>query len=154
VAIQSGRPEVHESGSTIAVQENVLRFDVAVENPARMSRGERSGDARADPNDVVNRDGSSTSYLLTEIASADPLHHDEAPRPVLLEIVQSDDVRMQEAAHCFDLPSHPLACDLRRRWRWHQQLDGHIVRQLVVAGSIDNGVSSAADLLLELVPLH
>ena len=149
LAVEPGRSEIRQPVPAIAVEQDILRLDVAVEDAVAVGGAERGGDVAAESNGLFPRQGATLTHPNVQVRPVDVLHQDEAPRAVFHEVVDRHDVLVGQAANHLDLSTHPLPSHLRRGRRGHQQLQRHLGVQVSVMGEVYDGIAAPAQLAVD-----
>ena len=134
-----GDAEVGHLDAPLAVDEDVVGLDVAVDDPVLVGVPEGGEDLAG----VRDRDGNGARAArhdqLLERAALDVLHHDEV-RPVDdAAVVDRDDVRMRQPGRMGGLAPEPLHELLVARVPLVQDLHGHAPAELLILGEPDVG---------------
>ena len=153
LAVEPCGAEVGQAVSPVGIEQDVLRFDVAVKDAMPVGSCERGRDIAAEPDRLFGGKRASIPDLHLEVGAGDVLHEDEAPGPFLDEVVYRHDVLVRQSPHRLHLTAHPFPGDFRRRgWR-HEQLERHVPAELAIAGEIDHRIAAAAQLAADLPPV-
>ena len=89
------QPEVAQV-RVIAVEQDVRRLDVAVDEPHRVGRLERLGDLEQDRDRVVDSRGSVLVQAMLQVGALDQLHREVEQAVVVAGVVDRDDVRVPQ----------------------------------------------------------
>ncbi len=149
--VELGGAEVREPGPAVRVEQNVLRLHVPVEDPPTVSRGQGGSDVASHSHGLLRRERPVLAHPYREVRARHVFHDDVAPRLLVEQVVDRDDVAVRETADRVDLAPEPLACQVGGRRRRHQQLHRHVAAHIAIVGLIDDGVATAADLAADLV---
>ena len=145
--------EVRHLHLTLAGDEDVGGFDVAVDDAARVRRGERERDGDRGVGAPVGTHPALATQDVGEAASVDVLHDDVVRAGRFTPVVDTDDVRVVEVRRGLCLTTEAL--DKRRVLRelrkQHLQRDRPIEK--LIAGEEDISHAPAPDPALELVAL-
>ena len=152
LALEPCGAEVREPGAAVAVEQDVLRLDVAMQDARAMRGCECLGDLRADAGGILRWEWTPLAEPDTEVGPVHQVHHHEAPGAILQEVVHPDDVRVGEPAHRLHLAAEPLPRDSSAGGRRDQELERDERIERTVARPVHDGVSAASDLVEELVP--
>ena len=90
--------EVGNFHSAIGQQDDIRRFDVAVDHALPMRIIERIEELRHDPDDVSGAEAFVALEVVLELAAVDEFHRDVPDAFFLAEIVDRHDVRMRQSA--------------------------------------------------------
>ncbi len=154
-AFHAGDPEVGDAGAAVGGQDQVARFDVAVDDSHPVGVVEGDGDIGDDAGRFGRPEAVSGGQDLLEVPSFDVLHRDEEHpgRAVLTDIVDGDDAGVVEAACGLRLPEESFAelvgdlgVDIEP-----QGLERHHAVDERVAGEIDDAHGAPAERLDDLV---
>ena len=103
-------PEVHEDDAAACLPHDVLRLDVAVQQPGAMDRRERSADIQADECCLARTERSTIGDELLERLAPDELRPETDAAVMLFGTVDLDDVLMAEhGPDAWPLPSGACA---------------------------------------------
>src|SRR4029079_1806757 len=92
-----GDAEVDDLGVAFAINQNVLRLDVAMNQPALVRVVERRSDLADDEDSTVDRKRTLPADQFLQARTADVLHDDVVRVTFLADIVNIDDVGVGEA---------------------------------------------------------
>jgi hypothetical protein len=144
----SSQAEIRDLGSALAGQQDIGRFQIAVNDPALVSnldgvsqRGHQRGG--------LSRRLGRARQLLGQVATLDKFHREIRPAVHLAGFVNLHDIRMTQTGHCLGLAQEPLQL-LRtgvRTRQEHFQSDGAV--ETLVPGVVDNAYPAVAQ-----HPLH
>ena len=139
--------EVHEDDAAALLAHDVVRLDVAVDEPLGVDGGERAAQRPADDDRLVGAVRAARVDLGGQRPPVHELHPQADPAVVLVGAVHDDDVRMldagEEAAFVEDPRRQIVAAEARR-----QQLHRDVPAERI-DGAIDLRERAAADRLLE-----
>ncbi len=143
---QLGKPEVHEFDLSVAVNQDVLRFDVTVNNAAIVGVLQAVADLRRKTK-YIRRWQIRIAEQLAQVGAIDIFHHDETPRSGLACIVHIDDVGMVELCQCsrFLLEAFQAAITLGNFLR--EQLDGNGSVEIRLPRLVDGTHAAVTDQL-------
>jgi hypothetical protein len=145
-ACRARDPEVGDLDVATLVEEQVARLDVAVHDPRRVRRVERSRGVR-EPRERPARLGRpSIRDQVLERPAADVLHDDERARVVLADVEDRDDVRVaRQPCRGERLALEPLPERLVARVRLGQHLQRDAPAELGVGDEVDLAHAARSD---------
>jgi hypothetical protein len=108
VAEKPGDAEISELHGAVAGQQEVGRFDVAVDHTPVMCVAERLASLAPDPDHLAPVEAASMLHLLVETDPVDQLHRVVELLLLLAETEQADDVRVFEFPQSFDFGGKPV----------------------------------------------
>ncbi|GAA5020952.1 hypothetical protein GCM10025734_75670 [Kitasatospora paranensis] len=152
-----GEPEVGEVDvlGVVAVgtlgDQDVARFDVAVDEFVGVRRVQRRGDLGGDPDGLAQRQRPLAVQQGPQVAAADVAHRDEEQAVGLPGLVDRDDVRVVDGGRDLGLAGEPLAEHVVAGQVGGEQLDGDGAAQAQVLGAVDDGHTAPADHFVEAV---
>ncbi len=146
-----GDPEVRDAGAAVLVDEDVLRLQVAVDDPLAMGEARCAQDLAGEVDRVLG--GHPTLDELLQLRPVDVLHRDEVGVAELAAIEDADDVRVLEAGRGLGLAAEALDELLVLREAVVQHLDRDVAIEFVVVRQPDVGHASRAELVLDHVAL-
>jgi hypothetical protein len=149
---RDGEAEVGHLRLSIAVEEDVLRLEVAVDQAGVVGGGE----AAAGSNELLEDVGPgarSGAQPLAERVSLQVLHGDEQAAVGGAHVVDGDDVRVGGAGQGAGLAQESLAQARGRAAAGADQLEGHGPIEVIVAGRPDHAHGPGPDLADELVAI-
>ena len=135
---------LHPSAFLLSLKEDVRRFEIPVQDAARVRGGERVADRDGDAEELIERQ-SSRREDLGQRAPFDQLHRDHRDVVHVLDAVEHHDVGVCEggnrAGFSFEAdsklrPRHPVGRD---------QLQGHQAAESRIAGAIHLAHASGTD---------
>ena len=129
--------EVGDEGVPVAVDQDVLRLEVAVHDPGLVRRLERLGDLARQRQRPFDRQRPLALQQRFEIFPLDELHRDELEVARLAEVVDAQDVLVGDAAGQQDLALEPFEDLGARRHVGADHLQGDVALQLAVVGPVD-----------------
>jgi hypothetical protein len=133
-----------------AVQQDVLRLDVAVDDAVRVRLAERVGDLARDAQRLVDRKLALAVELVAQRLAGDVRHH-VVQQPVGLPRVEEwQDVRVLQPRGGADLGEEPLAAE-RGTEVGVEHLDGDVALVAEIVREIDRGHPARAELALNAV---
>src|SRR5690606_2064054 len=141
--------EVRHLRAPLAVDEDVLRLDVAVDDPLGVRGGERAADLDRVGDGLLDRQPPAAADALLQRLALDVLEDDVGVAVVLAGVDDGDDVRVREAGGGAGLAPEALELVRLRRDVAVEQLDRHPPLQRLVEGPVDGGHATRAHLLLE-----
>jgi hypothetical protein len=145
----AGDPEVGDLGSRLGVEQDVLRLDVAVDDPVRVGGVQRARDLDRERHGLGDRQPPDPADALLQRLALDVLEHDERHAVVLARVQHGDDVGVLELRHRARLAAEALdVLDLSAD-RSGQHLDRHTPLEHGVEGQPDPRRRARADLALE-----
>ena len=147
-----GDPEVEELGYPLAGDQDVDRFDVAVDDPARVGVGDRPADLQKKPEPLRNCEPVGVGVLVDRLSFY--VLHDEV-RPTVIRhaaVHQSCDVRVVERGENLALGTEPLEHEIGVHAAL-DELDRDLLLILAVSplGEIHGPHAAPADLTLHAV---
>src|SRR5919197_4138249 len=140
--------EIGEHGPTAAsFEQDVVRFDVAVDDPERMSRAERVGCFHHDTSGFLGWESLAALQARRERFTI-YVGHDKVDEPVgtLANGVDWHDMRVRQPCGRFSLAQKPYPNLLTERELRREHLDCHAPLEPLIARVIDNAHAAAADL--------
>src|SRR6185295_18669470 len=143
-----GQPEVGELDAAGRVDEHVLGFDVAVDDPFLVGELQRLADVEGDLDRAVGHD----PLLAQDVAEADALdelHHEEHEVPFNAVVEEVDDVRVVQAGERSGLPVEAEPEFLLGRERAGQDLEGDVAVAPGFPGPVDDAHAAAGHELLD-----
>ncbi len=136
-----------------ALEQDVLRFDVAVDNPASVRVPQRIGHLAGNPERFGNRELPVASEPGAEGLAVDEGHHVKQEPRRLARLVERQDVGMLEVGGRPDFGQEPLGAEGRGELGV-QHLDGDVAVVLQVVGEIDRGHPALPKLAVDPVALR
>jgi hypothetical protein len=130
-----GEAEVEDLDLAVRLDDDVRRFQVAMDDPFLVRRGERLANLCGNRERFVQRQGASLQTLVERFA-LDQLHDEHGGRPGALEAEDRGDIRMAQRSEKLRLPLEPGDAVRIRRERVGQQLQRDVAAQAGVAGAI------------------
>src|SRR5262249_59798606 len=97
-----GEPEIQDLHAAVRGEEDVLGFEVAVDDPLVMSRGEAVRDAERVLDELALRQPAA-SQALPQRLSFEQLRNDEGCAVLGADVVDDEDVGMAQSANRLDL---------------------------------------------------
>ena len=141
-----------EGAAGTALDQDVVRLDVAVHHALRVRVGQAPGHLAQNPRRLRRRQRSATPDALAERFAVDERHDEEDQVAHLFDREDGNDVRVRELGRCAGFVQEALSQRrVTRQVRW-QQLEGDQAVERHVACEIDDSHSAAAKLALERVP--
>ena len=138
--------EVHHLDAALAVDDHVVRLDVAVHDPVPVREAQRREDlARVVDRDPERRRAARDEQLLQRPA-LDVLHRDVVGALGVAAVVDRDDVRMREPGGVLGLAPEPLHELLVAGVAVVEDLDRDAAAELLVHGEVDVRHPSGAEL--------
>src|SRR5262249_30778353 len=142
-------PEVHDFDVTVLTNQDVLRLDIAMNQPGLVSRGERTGDLLPDLNDPLRLLDAANG---PQVLAVHQLHGDGEVRVRVDYLVNGENVRMIESGCRFgfaDEPAHGarIADSVRA-----QEFQGYRAVQVLVLRGVDFAHAAAAQQLRNPIP--
>ena len=145
----SGDAEVGEHAS-LALEQDVLRLDVAMDDALPLGVSQRVGHRPGDPQRVRQRELGLARQAVPERLALHVGHGEPEPAGRFTGVVDRQDVRVVEPGGEPDLPDEPLGAQRVRQLGMEDlQGDGAVVPE--IAGEIDRGHAATAELALEQV---
>src|SRR5262249_24847237 len=138
--------EIHQLHAAGARHHDVGRLDVAVDDAAVMRVIERARDLHGDDRGDVEGEPAAPLEEVVEVDALHVLHHDEQRAPLLVEVVDVDDVFVLELGEGQRLPLEPddeLRVDRHGRL---ERLDGDGAVQRLLDGLVDDRHAARGDL--------
>ena len=139
-------------GTPSAVEQNVLRLDVAVDDTVRVCAGERARDRGPDLGNVPERKRALTGNALLERLALDVLEDDELAAVLLAAVKHGDDVRVSQLSRGPGLVREALERLLVSRLVFVEDLERDGALEHRVEGAKDGRHPAPADDALDLVP--
>ena len=133
-----------------AVEEDVLRLDVAVDDALRVRVGKRIGHLVRNAHGVVNRQLLVAHQAIAQRLAVNERHHVEQEAARRAGVMQRQDVRMLQVRGGGDLGEEALGTQ-RRREVGVQHLDRDLPVVLDVGGEIDGRHAAGAEFAVERV---
>src|SRR5579875_3551573 len=151
VAHAFGDPEVDNLDVAGIVDQDVLRFDVAMDESVQMRVVERGGNLSDDERGALDTKRALAIDQLFEVSPRDIFHHDVAGLAILSDIVDADDIRMGQSRGRLRLSLEPgqkvgISAELVA-----QNLDRYRPVEQQVVPSVDDRHATFADRLIETV---
>ena len=122
-----------------------------MQDAAAMRGVERRGDLATDARRGVGIERPPLPHPHGEIRARHVLHDDEAPRALVDDVVDGDDVGMAECAHRLHFTTQPLPGKPRRGKGRNEQFDRDIRSNAAVPRPVHDRVAAPADLFRDLV---
>ena len=145
-------PEIGDDGDP-ALEQDVLRLDVAVDDPLEVRPFERAGHLDADAHRRVDGELPFAPDPVAQRLAAHVRHHVVQQPARVARVVEGEDVRVRELRRDRDLALEALRTDRLRHVReQHLERDTPIV--LPVAGQKDHGHPAASELPLDRVSVR
>lgn len=126
-------PEVRHRNATAAIDQHVVRFEVAVNEPGGVRRDEPATGVD-EPAEDLGHARTPASQRDAEIFAVDELHRDEHRRLVLARVVDLHHVRIVESRQRLRLVHHTLGGV--RPVRRVQELEGHLAVEVRIVRRI------------------
>ena len=143
----SGDAEVGEHAS-LALEQDVLRLDVAMDDALALGVSQRVGHRPGDPQRIRQRELGLAGQAAPERLTLHVGHGEPEPAGRFTGVVNREDVRVVEPGGEPDLPDEPLGAQrVRQLGMENLQGDGAVVPE--IAGQVDGGHAAAAELALE-----
>ncbi len=140
-------PEVGDEGSSLGREDDVLRLEVAVDDPALVGPAERGREALGERERLVERE-TSPAQARPERAAREVRHDDEAARSRRARVEERDEaLGLSQAPEEAPLPVEPGGRVSAARG---EDLDRHVAT-LGRAGAVDDAYPASSDLSLYLV---
>ena len=145
-----GQSEVEDPGETGGVQDDVLRLDVAMDDPFVVRRGQALRDLRADLGGFARRKRPPREPGPERLA-VDQLGDGVAQSPFFAHVEERDDVRVREGSDGPRLLLEPLdvfgiGCEGRRK-----DLDRDVAAEARVRGAVDLAHAAPSELASDFV---
>src|SRR5262249_19601139 len=136
--------EVHETHAVAAVHEDVVRFDIAMNNAAFMRMLQGVADLRRKVEDIARRDGVPGNQV-PQAGSFDILHHQIIQIVDLAKIKDPDDIGMHEFGQRSGFADEALlsVCVLSEFWTY--DLDGDVPIQERLPALVDDAHASVTE---------
>jgi hypothetical protein len=145
-------PEIGDDGDP-ALEQDVLRLDVAVDDPFHVCTFQRTGDFDADAHGRVHGELALAPDPVAQRLAAHVRHH-VVQQPIrVARVVEGEDVGMRELRRDRDLALEALPAD-RLRHVGEEHLERDVAVVLSVAGQKHHGHPAAAELPLDRVPVR
>ena len=150
-AERPGQTEVGEVDVLVLIEEQVRGLDVAVDEPARVCRVERSGSLLSDPNRTSRFQRALAEHLL-QVGAVDEAHRDVQLAVDLAGVVNGDDIRVLERRRQPRLAQEALPERSIRSEVRGKQLQCDVAVEREIARAVDDPHPAAADDRLDPVP--
>ena len=134
---RAGDAEVDDLDLAVAADQDVAGLDVAMDEAARVRRGERAGDRRGDPGGLPRRERTAPAQDRGEVLAVDELHDDVRAGRVLPVVVRRDDVRVGQRRGRLGLLAEAGREVRVAQVLGSQELHGHVAAELRVHGAED-----------------
>ena len=141
--------EVGDLDAPLAVDDHVVRLDVAVDDPVLVRVAERGEDLARVRDRDRQRAGAARDDQLLQRAALDVLHHDVVRAVGDAAVVDRDDVRVREPGGVRRLAAEALDELLVVRVPLVEDLHRDVAAELLVLGEPDVGHAARAELALE-----
>ena len=145
----AGDPEVRHLHAALAVDEDVVRLDVAVHDPVPVREAQRREDLARVLDRDVDRRGAAADDQLLERAAVEELHRDVVGVLGLAAVVDRDDVRVVERGGVLRLAAEALDELVVVPVAAVEDLDRDAAAELLVFGEVDVGHPAGAELALD-----
>ena len=132
----------------LALKEDVLRLDVAVDDVLPLCVSQRFSHLTGDPHRLGQRELGLPRQPLPQRLPVDEGHGEPEPADGLAGVVHRKDVRVVETGGEPDLPNEPLGAE-RLRQLGVKDLEGDWTLVPEIAGEVDGGHAAAAELALD-----
>ena len=146
-----GDPEVRDHRMT-ALQQDVLRLDVAMDHAACVRVAQRVGDFAGDLQRSVNGKLLFPVETIAQRFAFDERHDIEEVAVGLAGVVQWQDVRMTQIRRDPDLGEKPLGAQHRTEFRF-EHLDRHLAVVLEIVGEVHRRHPAGAELALDTIAI-
>ena len=117
--------------------EDVLGFDVAMDDPAKMRVGEGLGDLLRDARRAPGREGAVAPYGVRQGFPIDEVHHQVGAAALLAGIVDGHDVRVLKAGGGHHFQTKALPGLARAGDAGEEDLERHVAAQGRMVGPVD-----------------
>ncbi len=104
----AGESEVGQAQAPLAVEQDVGRFDVAVDDAGLVGRGERGAQVRKHTQGDAFGDGASAFEPCLQGLAVDQFHDEKRATPFLAEVEHADQRRVVEPRGDSGLPTEPF----------------------------------------------
>jgi hypothetical protein len=141
----AGDPEVGHLHASVAVDDDVVRLDVAVHDPVPVRVRERCEDLARVLDDDARRGRAPRHDELLDVAAVEELHRDVVRPLRLAPVVDRDDVRVRERGGALRLAAEPLDELVVARVALVEDLDRHAPAEHLVLGEVDVRHAAAPD---------
>ena len=147
---EAGDPEVGQVGVAVAIDQDVRRLHIAVDDAVAMGRPQGAGDLREHRRGAFGRQRP-VGERVGEGAGLDQAHHEVGGTRLTPVVVQRDDVRVLEPGDELGLGLEPA--DERRvvGELGPDHLDRHLAPDDRLVGAVDRPEGAAPELLAQLV---
>ncbi len=142
-------PEVRHLHAALAVDEDVVRLDVAVHDAVPVCEAQRREDLARVLDRDVDRRGAAADDQLLQRAAVEELHRDVVGVLRLAAVVDRDDVRVVERGGVLGLAAEALDELVVVPVTAVEDLDRDAAAELLVLGEVDVGHPAGAELALD-----
>jgi len=144
---REGDAEIRDQGQAV-LEEDVLGFDVAMNDATPVRVVERRGDRLGDRHGCVDRELGFPIQLVAERLALDVGHYVVEETVRLTRIEQREDMRVLQIGRRFDLVHEPIAAEDRCQLR-AEDLDRDLPLVLEICGEVDGGHATGSQLALD-----
>jgi hypothetical protein len=147
-----GDAEVGHLRPPVAVDQDILGLDVAVDEPVLVREREPAGDLECELDRFARFERPLLVEELLQVHAVDVFEDDELPTVLLAAVDHGDDVRMSELRDRASLAAEALDVGVVARELLVEDLQRNCAFEQLVVRPIDARHAARADELLELVP--
>ena len=148
---ETGKAEIHDPGASVAVDHDVLGFQIAVDDAHAVGFGQPFGDLAGDGDGPAGPDRARPADELLEVFALDVLHADELDQAGLAQVVEAADVAVGDLAGVLELGLEPLHGGRVEAELRPDDLESHHFLELLVKGFVNRTHAALAQLLDDLV---
>src|SRR5713226_603488 len=147
-----GDAKIRNINMVPGAEQDVLRFEVAVNHVNAVGRRERRRELPHDVEHALKRQAAFLAQRLREVASIDIRHGDELHAVVFAKVVDAQNVGMRNAAGQQQLVLEALQGLGVGHQIWPKNLDGYDAVQFAVAGLVDFAHAAGTEQRFHVIP--